>query len=216
VLLLVRSGEIPLEKAFFTELASWGEAGLGEALVEGIPKMEPELQGFAAGVLLQVRPDAARSWFTTALQNPEEERVLEVVDLLRELPTPEAGIYLTQVKGEWAPDLASVALVARGERPIGSLKRWLVPGKEGLEDTELALEAIRAARMVWKKDPGAPGSERVEGWIRALMEEPRLREEALLALGQRSGNRNLLQSYLNDSTVRVQLAAAEALSGGPW
>lgn len=202
------TGDLPLEPAFFATLSSRPDPGLAAALARAQPRVEEELALTIAAARLRLGDGDAAGVLRDGLSSADEERRLEVLDLLVGVPGPEADALVARARKDSSPFVATYAGLLASSRSGSDAPAF----SKALASTEWELRQL-AVRLVVSADHGADRT--VERVVRAGLADPSavVRAEAAAA-AHTADLRQLapeLRGLVGDPSPEVSLAAAATL-----
>ena len=205
---VLATGEVPFEVGFWDLVAACGRPAVGVALLEALPRLDPDLEVTAVVALLGLDPGAAQARLTGLLHG-DVDHALEVVERVQTLAVP-AATEVLRLASVTAPGPAARAarlwLLLREDAP----ERVLL---EGIADPD---PEVRRIAFVVAGGLAARGRDlpvRVRSGLIAGLEaeDPGLQIAAVdaVAAGPDAGR---LRPLLEDESLELRVRVAAALS----
>jgi HEAT repeat protein len=207
---MLATGDLPLEPAFFAWLSAAPDPEVAHALAVAQEHAEDELATIVAAARLRLGDDTAVPVLRKALEQPDEELRLEVLDELVSIPGPAADDLVARATRDGSEFVAAYAGLVAASR-AGRDRSAFADGAASA-DWELRQLAVRLA--VVGTDPARP-ERTAEKVVRGGLADPSaaVRAEAATAVATAGwvGFDAELRALVADPSPEVSLAAALAL-----
>ena len=205
------SGEVPLSLPLFSLLAQYAEMENLAGIEQGMDWMEEEAQAFL-WTILTLKDDSSRAESLEWIVNSPVAACMDSVDVIWKNPTADRGESVLRTLAR-RKDLcgvsAQMALVARNEARVGTVKKYL----ESSDRAHLLLSLLALETVQFSSPKDRQQYERLVLRRMETTEEPTILAAAascLGAIGERGAHRSLqkqLQKKIDD-WVRIEIEQA--------